>query len=98
MYRKFKIVPWIGAIFETSATDDKQDLEFKDGSGLQLGVGFKLFRWLQLNFEGRSYSFTKLITNGVERTLPDDKRKEFRGSEFLVGISIPFEMSKGREK
>jgi hypothetical protein len=37
-----------------------------------------------------TYSFTKLISIGVDRTLPDDKRKEFRGSEFLVGISIPF--------
>ena len=36
MSRKFKIVPWIGAIFETSATDDKQDLEFKDGSVMVL--------------------------------------------------------------
>ena len=96
MYRRYKIVPWLGAIFEASASDDKQKYEFKDGSGLQAGVGLKLLRWLQLNFEVRTYSFKTFDQNGTERSLPDDGRKEFKGSEFLIGLSFPFESIKGK--
>ena len=97
MYRGRKVVPWLGALIEVSAKDNKQDFEFQSGSGLQVGLGFKLYRWLQLNFEVRTYSFTKLFDRGFEIDLPSSSRKEFLGSEFLIGLSFPFEFQKNHK-
>lgn len=64
-----------------SGTDD---LEFKDGTGMKLGVGFTGLPFVDINFEYRKGTFSEYKVGSVK----DDVDTDY--SSFMVGVSLPF--------
>jgi hypothetical protein len=92
MYRGRRFVPWMSIYVDGSAKDKMQDVNLAGAFGVGFGLGYKIFEWLQLSAEYRSYSFDKYTKGGIETALPSTDREKFNGSEALIGITIPFEI------
>ena len=70
--------------------------EILKGTGLNFGVGYALLSFVNITFE-----FSRFLLNKMEyadgRTVPltslSNGFHEYTGSEFLLGISVPFDFS-----
>lgn len=97
MYRGFdKVKLWASALIEGTLTYDNYDRELSDGFMLKFGVGYQIFKYLQLNAEFQSYSYgvETNTTTEEETTLPTENGEisKFDGSQFLVSLSIPISL------
>jgi hypothetical protein len=61
-----------------------QNLDFKNGSGYKLGVGYTLFPLLDINLEYRKETYSEYKLGGVKGT--DDTNF----SAYMLSVSLPF--------
>ena len=75
---------WANYIFSSEASnDDDSDRKFKDGSGYNIGIGYKPLPFISLNLEMFKLDYAKYVDALGETDL------QYESSGMVLGISIP---------
>ena len=76
---------WTGSNWATGATN-RGELEFEDGSGFGVDLGFTALPFVNINLSFRRFSFDEATNNGNQQSW------EYVNTHFLLGASFPIEL------